>query len=598
MTKFFEPINISATHIYHSALEWCPISSIVRKLYYDRYHDVARFPRVMVGIPDSWDPTVSFSGKDDYHFCTWSPCGRFVAAQTNKTVEVRNQLTFELLTILKTEGTSQPTGPLTYSPDGRSLACGISGAIVIWDIQTGGVAKEIEFFGRMGSLVWSSDGMTIAITPDDGDSIQGTRRYDVASGAQLYTEAFNFGPIYQLWAYEKTFRFLTVESCHEDSTIKISTFEIGPTLIELESLTVAMTPAKISTVTFSPSVYRVSLLVYDTLRILDVRNSGCLLEERGNFTSPQFSSDGSLFAAFHRDGFRVWTFTHGIYVLWKEFLFPYLPNSSRYHPSLYPCLLFPPSSPSILSRCWRVLHVWRLHHPPATPKTIGLYAAVSRSGSHIATAHDSESTVAITGPHSQTPSQFIDTGVEIKGLAITGNVLSVMSSGKVVAWLLTEGGKVDGVSGKRAGRDDSIWSLSSPSRHCKFWVYTIEDQVGEITTDDVSPFVYHTETGKVLEHAHESQPFGRPWVFYQLTDGRACRHRYYRDPSQHDRPPEGGWLHSLTLAQEAGWVIDPQGRHRFWVPVEWRKFLDPGNWHHDITALFNYIVDQPIIIKF
>jgi hypothetical protein len=27
--KFFEPINVSATHIYHSALELTPLSSIV-----------------------------------------------------------------------------------------------------------------------------------------------------------------------------------------------------------------------------------------------------------------------------------------------------------------------------------------------------------------------------------------------------------------------------------------------------------------------------------------------------------------------------------------------------------------------------------------
>src|ERR1700679_660655 len=91
VTKFFEPINASATHIYHSALELCPTSSIVRELYYNRAGRITRLPRVVVGPPDSWDSTISISGKGDYGSCTWSPCGRFVAALMGNTAEIRNQ---------------------------------------------------------------------------------------------------------------------------------------------------------------------------------------------------------------------------------------------------------------------------------------------------------------------------------------------------------------------------------------------------------------------------------------------------------------------------------------------------------------------------
>jgi WD40 repeat protein len=82
----------------------------------------------------------------DYKLCTWSPCGQFIAAQTSEAVEIRNCLTLELLTTLKpTETTpSALMGPLAYSPDGHSLACGSNTAILIWDIQTGGIAKEIK----------------------------------------------------------------------------------------------------------------------------------------------------------------------------------------------------------------------------------------------------------------------------------------------------------------------------------------------------------------------------------------------------------------------------------------------------------------------
>lgn len=125
---FFEPIKASATHIYHSALELRPTSSIVRKHYYNQCHGITCLPRAVIGGPDAWDPTVSVSSKgDEYGSCTWSPCGRFIAAQIGNIVEIRDQLTFELLTVLQpAETTNQLTGPLVYSPDGHSLACGVS----------------------------------------------------------------------------------------------------------------------------------------------------------------------------------------------------------------------------------------------------------------------------------------------------------------------------------------------------------------------------------------------------------------------------------------------------------------------------------------
>ena len=132
VTKFFEIIRVSATHIYHSALELCPMSSIIRKLYY--HWRITRLPNVAIGTPDSWDQTIAISEKHHYQRYTWSPCGRFVAAQTEEAVEIRDQLTLELITVLQpTETTPCLTGPLAYSPDGRSVACVSNAAILIWD---------------------------------------------------------------------------------------------------------------------------------------------------------------------------------------------------------------------------------------------------------------------------------------------------------------------------------------------------------------------------------------------------------------------------------------------------------------------------------
>ena len=610
MTKFFEPINASATHVYHSALELCPTSSIVRKLYYHRCHGITRLPRVVIGTPDSWDPTISFSGRGDYESCALSPCGRFVAAQTEKSVEVRNQVTFELLTSFQSiKHTPLPACPLAYSPDGRSLACGFSNAIVIWDIQTGGVAKEIECCWGIVSLEWSSDGKAIAATLGCWPSTPGVRTYDVASGAQLFGEdsTVGLGITYHLWPYKESFRFTTIK-LHEallegdPHTLQLSTSEIGPTPTKVEQITVTMgerwvvEQPSLCTIAFSPSAYRISVLGPSTLRVLDARNSDCSLHERNRFTSCQFSPDGSLFAASRWEAILVWKYTSGSYIQCGEYLFRYLPFPSRNKLSLQ----FSPTSSSILSLGGNFIQVRRLHDLPTAQRIHPQYAAISQSGSRIATALKSESTITIIDLHSQTPPRFIDTGMGIEGLVITGNVLLVASPEKIAAWLLTAEGLMDGALGaKRADHRDSIWTISSPIGRGMLWDFWVdpEGQVGVINAD-IRPFVYHIGSGEVLQHTRIPERTGRLWVgFYQLSDCRQYHHLRYHDRSQHDSPPEDGWLIPDTTMEEGKWVIGPEGGHRFWVPVEWRGSWDRKNWHHDITTLFGIIADQPVVIK-
>ena len=96
-----------------------------------------------------------------------------------------------------------------------------------------------------------------------------------------------------------------------DTVSKITISEIQSTLIDIESFPVEFFEG--STTAFSPSTYQISISTPRTLRILDIRNSDCLLKERGNFHHSQFSSDGSLFAASMGDRIRVWEYTAGSY---------------------------------------------------------------------------------------------------------------------------------------------------------------------------------------------------------------------------------------------------------------------------------------------
>ena len=548
----------------------------------------------MIGNPDSWDQTTFISGKDDYNSCTLSLCGRFVAAQTEASAEIRNQLTFQRLAVLRPlEKTSLLTGPLAYSSDGRSLACGFWSGIVIWDVQTGRVARSLSFIGNISVFVWLLDGKTISICQTHMDRSSALKKYDVASGAQLFAESFERESICRLWACEKSLRFLPVPF-FRSSDHKLSVSGIGPTRVKTERLP-ATIPLPVI-VAFSSPTYRITISDPDTLHILEARNSQTLLQESHSQSVSCFSSDASLFAAPYSNGFRVWKYTSSSYRLLGEYPLPHLPSFSPGKLRLK----ISPTSTSILSRYGIVLQVWRLHGPPTTSKTCRQHAAISRSGRYIATVHGSQTTVEIINLRSQAPSQFIDTGGEIEGLAITGNVLLVAFSEKVMGWLLTEEGRVQGfVEHRRAGHSDSVWTITSPPHHPKSLFFTILGQFRVIGTSNTFPFIYNTGTGGVRDSFHLLQQFDLPWItFFKQSDSQEYHLLRHLDTLQSNASPKDGWRVPRTTTGKAGWVVDPEGRHRFWVPVEWRAPWDPKNCHQDISTLLARIRDQPVMIKF
>ena len=185
-------------------------------------------------------------------------------------------------------------------------------------------------------------------------------------------------------------------------------------------------------------------------------------------------------------------------------------------------------------------------------------------------------------------------------MAITNNVLLVAISEKVVGWLLTEEGRVSNVAeNKMADHRDSIWTTTSPYRRPKSLCFRVGGKVGMIGPGYVTPFIYDIETGDVPDRAHEPRTSGFPWLsFYATSDCQEYHYLRHHGTPRYDLPLKDSWLAPCTTAGNAGWVVDPEGRHRLWLPVEWRAPWDPKNCHHDITTLFTRIGDQPVAIKF
>ena len=115
----------------------------------------------------------------------------------------------------------------------------------------------------------------------------------------------------------------------------------------------------------------------------------------------------------------------------------------------------------------------------------------------------------------------------------------------------------------------------------------------------VTPFIYDTETGDVPDRAHEPRRSGFQWVsLYATSDCREYHYLRHHGTPQYDAPVEDSWLVSHTTMGKEGWIMDLEGKHRFWLPVEWRASCRRENWHQDIATLFIRVEGQAVLIKF
>ena len=377
--------------------------------------------------------------------------------------------------------------------------------------------------------------------------------------------------------------------------------EVGSTPAEVESFSIQLEESEYRIRSFSPATYRISIKVYGDdcrLLILGIQNLDLLLDREGDFSSHCFSHDGSLFAASHEDSVHVWKYDNGHYNPWRQFPSPDHSNSESNF-----LFLFSPTSSSILGRFWNSLRLWRLDGPSIAPTThVEQFGIFSFTGTHIVTAHYRESVVTIADVLSQTPSQFIDTDIEISDLGLTGNVLLVVGSEGmegsvvVVAWLLAGEGSVNGVLGdRRANRSDSIWSLSAPQDRPWALKFLFEGDTGFFKADRTTLHAYNIRTGETLELAQLPQHQHECWT--SILDIMYVQCGIHDNPV-HDPPPGDSWGPSEAMFKE-GWIEDHEKKHILWLPVEWRA-TDWGDidWVSDIATIQFPCPDRtPVIVK-
>jgi len=599
VTKFFEIIKLSAPHIYHSALELSPQSSIVREKYYFKFFQDHK-PRVIYGVFSSWKP----AGIDgNYGSYTWSPCGQFFATQTSTSVEIRDTLTLDKCSTL------QPTKPipedlkpighspsaLAYSPDGHSLVGCFGSAATIWDIQTGGVIKEIEcgaIDASPKSLVWSLDGTTIGALFPAGVGSWTVVTCDIAS-VKVSTCAVQspFEPY--LWLHESSIWMMAVSG----NKTTINTSEIWPTTFGYPvksystSYNISDDPVMHQDGFISGNFHGGMLCAYN------IHTQRFMLSEPGLFTSNCFSPRGGLFAASNRHEVCIWRLEeYGRYYhqqrkfpLWEA-----LGDTPR-------GLKFSPTPSSLLISRDGFLEVQLLEgsitHTPE--KTILI--EFSTNGTYLVTAFKDEKTVTTTNLYNS-HSQFIVINFPIHQLILASNILFVYGpGGYVVAWRLTVEGTVDGASDiRRVGYHSRYWTRVRTVDHR----LQVDYQIDVINGSDNIAY-YNVETREELEpvvssiplpslpsqkdfyHGSKSIDFSTWPSFsgYDLVE-------YNNHHSEDNLPASTPWC-------QKGWLMYPEGeyKHRLWLPTHWRTKWEEAHWLNNIKMVRLVIASGKVIIK-
>ncbi|KAF9647967.1 hypothetical protein BDM02DRAFT_2470495 [Thelephora ganbajun] len=617
VTGFFQVIDESALHIYHSALPVSPQMSMVRKLYGPYANPLTR---IVHGLPVSWDPAIVTMG----YFCeaaAWSPCGRFIAISNGGLrTEIVDAATLKRLAVLGfPEGRTQK---LVFSPDARLLMSynAKPGKFISWNLQTGALVNAIspeqwDDNPWCSSITYSACGTMfgVLIYRSLGTGSFTIRTYSVHSSTHVYSHSVEGRVVGDIWTHGGCLRFATTKSG------SITTWEVGfasrnpPT--EIESLPLPdNSPHDLCPRSFHPTLSRLAFTHSRRIFVWDTQRSKFLLNEYVQWANwISFSSDGRFFMYRSRS-------SH-IY-LWKESPTGYILHRKLDCEIGIPNQLISPNGESIFAFGPGAIQLWRtmdrtvsLSHKPTDERFI---VELSPDGALAAVARFEDKTITVLDLESGDPLSIIDAGMKVYGQRVTGSIVAAVGREKVVTWNLPAR---DRVLNTKANVNYSVRTATplisclgmgfpefvsiSPNLHS----FAIVESI------DYYSHLHDVPTGQYLGSV--STGGQRPWFssdghegWYITSDGEANMLAIVRNSESgviklERLEPTGQPLHMPHWLSprgyqitDDGWILGSSGKRLLWLPPHWRSLdMEARTWSGRFLVLLHGTLPEAVILE-
>ena len=443
MIKLFEVINISAPHIYHSALCLSPKLSTVSGLYKQYSHSLVK---IVQGLPISWEQIIaSMYCGSSVKAAVWSPCNRFIAFAQEDSMKIEVVDATTLWRVKTFTSPSKNTQKLSFSPDG-CLLTGLSDVFQLynWDFQTGGLISTISLgrYERKGyfiSPIHSMDGKVVA-TAYCGyfDNSTAISTYNLISRTHIYSHHPSEGRIVApVWVHNEHLQFCTVKPGY------ITVWEVGfssiDTLVEVKTLPAPDRASDSENLLFLPTLSRLAFALSNKVLVWDAQGSRFLLCFEGDTRDVHmdFSSDGQFFACgAPHGGIFIWRESPTGYTLHQELKFK---TVGTFIPT------FSPNKGSMIVCTPWGMQLWYT----ASPFSDTSIRSTSQSNfiltfppdkTFAAVAHSYEEKITVVDLEGSDQQLSISAGMDVLSLGMTGRTVFAVGREKVFTWNVPVGG--------------------------------------------------------------------------------------------------------------------------------------------------------------
>ncbi|KAG8946138.1 hypothetical protein FRC03_001473 [Tulasnella sp. 419] len=382
LLRFYEPMSLSATNIYLSALPFIPHCLLYQQIKGNMLRNSVRINQRETG----WGPTLAIlqghsrsinsvclspdgtkiaSGSNDQtvrvwdsttgahirtleghsswvNFVCFSPDGTKIASGSDdKTVQVWDSATGAHIGTLK--GHSHGVSSVWFSPDGTKIASGsYDETVQVWDSTTGAHIKTLKGHSKwVLSVCFSPDGTKIA----SGSYDQTVQVWDSTTGAHIRTLKGHSNTVNSVcFSPDGT----KIASGSDDNTVRVWDSTTGAHIGTLKGHSHG-----VSSVCFSPDGTKIAFGSYDeTVQVWDSTTGAHIRTLKGHshgVNSVWFSPDGTKIASGSYDQtVRVWDSTTGAHI-----------RSLKGHSNMVNSVCFSPDGTKIASGSYdQTVQVW------------------------------------------------------------------------------------------------------------------------------------------------------------------------------------------------------------------------------------------------